>query len=135
MAKLKKLTKVKRAKSLRQAKKARLRGMTTDKVISPRHKAHLMDPDTAFIHGRDAGVGLQSTAIWKFVYDDIRQRLLITFTKIRVKKGKVVSIREGNQYLYHYVPERIHEGLILASSKGRYFNRHIKYKYKYQRVR
>ena len=37
-----------------------------------------------------------------------------------------VGIRDGNDYEYSDVPERIYRELLVAESKGRYFNQHIR---------
>lgn len=42
---------------------------------------------------------------------------------------------DGAIYRYADVPEAIHAGLMAAQSKGGYFDRHIKPRYRYRKVR
>jgi hypothetical protein len=45
-----------------------------------------------------------------------------------------VELRDGSLYRYYGVPASICWGLLCAASKGRYFNRHVKPVFPYQRV-
>ena len=40
----------------------------------------------------------------------------------------------GDIYHYFNVPSHLHQALMMASSKGRFFNENIKYNYRYQKV-
>ena len=42
--------------------------------------------------------------------------------------------KSGRYYRYHNVPEMILHGLMGASSRGQYFNRHIKPRFKFTRL-
>jgi len=46
-----------------------------------------------------------------------------------------IEFHNGSVYLYRNVPERVHERLMASSSKGTYFNGHIKGVYGYRKVR
>jgi hypothetical protein len=46
-----------------------------------------------------------------------------------------VEFKSGSIYQYSNVPEHEYEGLLNASSKGRYLNNHIKDRYTYIQVR
>ncbi len=46
-----------------------------------------------------------------------------------------IEFHNGGVYLYRSVPERVYERLMAASSKGTYFNDHIKGVYNYRRIR
>jgi KTSC domain-containing protein len=46
-----------------------------------------------------------------------------------------LGFRDGASYLYFSVPESVHQGLLAADSKGAYFNRQIRNRFQYQRVR
>lgn len=37
-----------------------------------------------------------------------------------------IRFKSGHVYRYAHVPEAVHQGLMTASSHGRYFHRHIK---------
>jgi hypothetical protein len=43
--------------------------------------------------------------------------------------------REGALYRYFAVPQAVFEELLTATSKGAYFNRHIRNHFRYQRIR
>lgn len=58
-----------------------------------------------------------SSAISRAEYDSTTLVLQIWFTE------------SGGPYSYYRVPERIYDGLCRASSKGAYFNDHIKDRY------
>lgn len=45
-----------------------------------------------------------------------------------------VVFRRGTRYRYFAVPARVVEGLLVATSKGAYFNRHIRDHFRYQRL-
>lgn len=59
-----------------------------------------------------------SSNLHDFSYDEAERILSITF------------IRGGRKYEYFGVPKMIYEGLVLAPSRGIYFNQYIKHKYK-----
>lgn len=46
-----------------------------------------------------------------------------------------IEFHNSGVYLYSGVPERVYERLMAASSKGTYFNDHIKGVYSYRKVR
>jgi len=64
---------------------------------------------------------MPSTVIASFCYNPQKQQLEVTFLS-------------GNVYCYYKVPKRIYDGLLRSISKGRYFNRCIKNKYRYKRI-
>jgi KTSC domain len=45
-----------------------------------------------------------------------------------------LHFRSGATYRYFGVPESVVEGLIAAQSKGSYFNRHLRNRFRYQRL-
>ena len=53
------------------------------------------------------------------------------------EKSKVLEIEfhSGGVYQYFSVPHEVYEGLINASSHGKYFHAHIKTIYSYKRIR
>lgn len=64
---------------------------------------------------------MPSSVIKYFSYDAATETLKILFVTDMV-------------YLYKNVPEKIYKMLKASGSKGRYFNRHIKDKYKFQKL-
>jgi hypothetical protein len=60
----------------------------------------------------------RSSVISDFDYDGSREKLYITFIS-------------GKTYVYNRVPPQTYEGLATASSKGAFFNQHIKDRYPY----
>jgi hypothetical protein len=46
-----------------------------------------------------------------------------------------VEFNSGDIYQYYSVPEEVYNGLMNASSHGRYLNQNIKGKYQYQQIR
>jgi hypothetical protein len=46
-----------------------------------------------------------------------------------------VSFRNGGLYEYQGVPDRVHRGLMAASSHGTYFHAHIRDRYPTKKVR
>lgn len=46
-----------------------------------------------------------------------------------------IEFHSGSVYSYRNVPERVYNQLMAASSKGTYFNRHIKDVYNYRKVK
>ena len=63
---------------------------------------------------------MPSSVIQFFHYDADAQELLIGF-------------QSGNQYVYESVPPDIAAGLKSASSRGEYFNDHIRDRYNFRR--
>lgn len=61
-------------------------------------------------------IRVSSSAILAIGYDATTRRMKITFT-------------EGHTYDFCRVPESVFEGLLHASSKGRYYNDHIRDRY------
>jgi hypothetical protein len=45
-----------------------------------------------------------------------------------------ILFRSGAIYLYYFVPEEVHRGLIDATSHGTYFNQNIKAVYDHHRI-
>ncbi len=45
-----------------------------------------------------------------------------------------IQFRDGRIYEYYHVPQHIYNGLMLASSKGKYHHRYIKNSYPYKRI-
>lgn len=45
-----------------------------------------------------------------------------------------IQFHGGRIYEYYHVPQHIYEGLMFASSKGKYHHRHIKNSYAYNRL-
>jgi KTSC domain-containing protein len=45
-----------------------------------------------------------------------------------------LEFRSGAIYRYFAVPHAVFQGLIAAESKGAYFNRHVKNRFRYQRL-
>jgi KTSC domain len=45
-----------------------------------------------------------------------------------------IMFKSGAIYLYYFVPDEIHAGLMKAASHGTYFNRHIKSVYDHHRI-
>lgn len=46
----------------------------------------------------------------------------------------VIAFRSGGVYQYFNVPHSEYVGLMRASSHGKYFHAHIKYRYSYRRI-
>nr|WP_255528763.1 KTSC domain-containing protein [Xenorhabdus sp. BG5] len=46
-----------------------------------------------------------------------------------------IAFHSGGIYQYDGVPANVHQGLISASSKGKYFHQYIKNVYPYRKVR
>ena len=64
---------------------------------------------------------MPSSVIRRWDYDPARHRLDIEFVS-------------GRLYAYHEVPERVAEGMRRAVSKGGYFNRRIKDRFRFTRM-
>ncbi|MBT2561515.1 KTSC domain-containing protein [Pedobacter sp. ISL-68] len=64
---------------------------------------------------------MPSSVIKYFSYDAATETLKIIFVTDMI-------------YLYKKVPEKIYKMLKASGSKGRYFNRHIKDKFKFQKL-
>ena len=64
---------------------------------------------------------MPSSVIRRYDYDPAKRELRVVF----------VSDRE---YVYLDVPAEIHDGLKAASSRGEYFNRHIRDHYAFRRL-
>jgi len=64
---------------------------------------------------------MPSSVIKHFSYDAATETLKILFVTDMI-------------YLYQDVPERIYKMLKASGSKGRYFNRHIKDKFEFQKL-
>ncbi|MEP7286385.1 MAG: KTSC domain-containing protein [Chloroflexota bacterium] len=45
-----------------------------------------------------------------------------------------IEFESGRIYQYYDVPEAIYEEMLKAESKGKYFNSHIRGKFKYQEI-
>ena len=68
---------------------------------------------------RDAAV--ESTTLLRISYDDARELLQLEFCS-------------GAVYRYFSVPPAVHQALLDASSKGRYFNQSIRDRFPYRRI-
>jgi hypothetical protein len=64
---------------------------------------------------------MPSSAIRHVQYSAPRRQLLITFAS-------------GKTYVYDRVPERVNEAFAAASSKGTFFNRYIRDRYRFREV-
>ena len=64
---------------------------------------------------------VESTTLATIVYDELRELLRLEFCSQAI-------------YLYWGVPPIVHQGLLDAPSKGRYFNRAIRGRFPYQRI-
>lgn len=56
---------------------------------------------------------LMSQTLATAVYDDSREKLQLDF-------------RDGSRYVYSSVPPHLFAGLLASTSKGRFFNQHIR---------
>ena len=65
-------------------------------------------------------VAVDSSTLQNVAYDNDKKALILTFAS-------------GSLYEYAGVPPSVVRGLLLAPSKGRYFNEHIKTRYPYKR--
>jgi hypothetical protein len=63
---------------------------------------------------------VDSTTLATIAYDAAEQTLWLEF-------------RSGAVYVYSSVPSDVHQALLLADSKGVYFNRHIRGRFPYLR--
>jgi len=63
---------------------------------------------------------MPSSVIRHFYYVPEEQRLVILFTTTR-------------RYCYHGVPPHIHDAMRVASSRGEFFNAHIRDRYRFTR--
>lgn len=66
------------------------------------------------------GTVVESTTLTAVAYDAASQLLRLQF-------------RSGAVYCYFGVPPTLHQALMVAPSKGAYFNRHIRGRFSYQR--
>ena len=66
--------------------------------------------------------GMPSSVIRAWNYDEARHRLDIEFVS-------------GRRYAYHDVPERVAQGMRDARSKGSYFNRCVRDRFRFTRKR
>jgi len=65
---------------------------------------------------------MPSTVIERFRYDAEAKQLYVKFRPT------------GRLYVYRDVPLEIHQGLLTASSRGAYFNRHIRDHFSFVRL-
>ena len=65
---------------------------------------------------------VDSEAIAEIRYDDERSTMLVRFV-------------DGEWYSYFDVPPGVHKAFVAAESHGRFFQSHIRDKYRYRRVR
>jgi hypothetical protein len=65
---------------------------------------------------------VESTTLATVAYDETRERLQLEFCSRAV-------------YVYFGVPPAVHQALLEAPSKGRYFNRTIRGRYPYHPIR
>ena len=71
--------------------------------------------------GLSEPVVIDSTALALARYDTSQNLLELEF-------------RDGARYLYFAVPEAIHASLLAATSKGAFFNRHIRNRFAFFRI-
>jgi hypothetical protein len=45
-----------------------------------------------------------------------------------------IQFESGRVYQYYDVPQDVYDGMLSAESKGRYFNQHIRGKFKYREI-
>lgn len=64
---------------------------------------------------------VESTTLAIIAYDESRELLQLEF-------------RNRAVYRYFSVPGRVHEGLLRAASRGRYFNAEIRGRFRYARI-
>lgn len=64
---------------------------------------------------------LLSQTLAAAVYDDSQGKLQLDF-------------RDGSRYVYSSVPPHLFDGLLAATSKGRFFNQHIRRALPYSKV-
>lgn len=70
----------------------------------------------------------------------IMQRIPVVSSNIRAigyeEPSRVLEVEftSGDVYRYFDVPEYLHRGLMIASSKGNFLNENIKYNYRYQKI-
>ncbi len=64
---------------------------------------------------------MPSTAIRNFDYDEDEQQLVVTFVT-------------GRTYVYEAVPREVYDAFRSASSKGGFFNRFIRDRYRFSEV-
>lgn len=125
--------------SNKRLKKLRKRGAITPIAISNRYKAHLLMPNKPFSipvtdvdpyrQRERASHGRLSTALVSFSYIPEEQMLFLTFWKNWKKRI------EGSTYVYFDVPWATYDGLIKASSKGRFMYYNIRTNYAFKRLR
>lgn len=117
---------VKKKRKIKRIRKKAL-GYVTATAVSPRHLADLLGP-TTFAEKRTEKHGLRSTAIVSFEYYPEQNMLILVWWK-NWKKGIV-----GSAYAYFGVPMDTYEGLLKASSKGRYVYYNVRTSFKYKRL-
>ena len=64
---------------------------------------------------------MPSTAIRTIDYDDEQRRLFVTFMS-------------GRSYVYDRVPPEVHEAFVTYPSKGAFFNRYIRDRYRHREI-
>jgi KTSC domain-containing protein len=67
------------------------------------------------------GTAVESTTLAEVGYDEARETLRLEF-------------RSRGVYLYYGVPGPVHQALLGAASKGRYFNEAIRGRFRYARA-
>ena len=67
-------------------------------------------------------IAVNSSLLAQVLYDEARSLLELEF-------------RDGARYQYTAVPEAIHHQLMAAESHGAYFNRYIRHRFNYKRIR
>nr|WP_228859692.1 KTSC domain-containing protein [Xenorhabdus sp. PB61.4] len=45
-----------------------------------------------------------------------------------------IGFHDGGVYQYYAVPSRVYQGLMNASSKGKYFHQYIRNSYQYKKI-
>jgi lysyl-tRNA synthetase class 2 len=64
---------------------------------------------------------IESAAIGTIDYDELGAELVVLF-------------KSGRRYVYYGVPREVYQDFLDAESQGRYFNAHIKDRYRYTEI-
>lgn len=70
---------------------------------------------------------VESSTVVSIGYDEERKILEVELPRTETEKRRI--------YQYFDVPKKVHRQLMDAESKGRYFDKHVRYRYKYREVK
>jgi hypothetical protein len=70
----------------------------------------------------------------KFEYHQVTSTAIDTIGYATTQHILYVRFTSGYEYHYFEVPRTVFENFLRAPSKGRFFNRHVKGQYRYQRL-